>query len=779
MTYPEHAAAAAWFAAGCTPVPIRLDGSKAPLGEWRQFIPAPAVANAAALAEFDRSAAAGVAILCGGPSSNLEMLEFEGNVIREQDGFAVVRWHAYQQGIGELFDRITAGYLETSPKGGLHLFYRLADAPVPGNKKVATRPARADEMTPDEAGRAAKGLVPKRTLVETRGHGGYVIVAPTRAEASDPAGPYGQQPWTLNAGHPSTIVTITKAERDQLHALVASALHVDAPARPVPEQRSAAALAYDGNERPGDRYAREHTWQDILGPLGWEYLYEHGGKTYWRRPGKNTGVSATTTDDYPGDPGGLYVFTTSTSFEAETLYTKFGAYSHLEHGGNMAAAAGELAGVDPEPVYSPFFTGWLAAPAPSPTSAPNGEPAPVSDGSGPGAAVDDPTNPFAAIKARLGARLRTTFTIDDIELPHYIVTDWINDDEIAQIIGASGSMKSFAAIDLACSIGCGIVWHGYKVEQRNTMFVAAEGGSGIRKRLRAWEKEKRIRAHNVIILDEPVQIASRIGRTLQASFAWQALAEIVHETKTAVLFVDTQARSTVGINENDNSEMGAVFEAIDQLRRAVRNHLDALGRPDGHKVTVVLVHHTGKSGTDGRGASAMYAAVNTEIKVTKIKVGAGKVIKVENSKNKDDDTATPLYLEPQVIPLDPNELTTDASVRPGDEATSSIALTASTWRPPREELQGRAPAANASDGVAAVLSAFLAVIGDTRQTATKGEIKSVCESMPKTTFYNSWNAAKERRLIVPHASGRSNFMITNEGRSASGIPDLPENGATP
>ena len=59
----------------------------------------------------------------------------------------------------------------------------------------------------------------------------------------------------------------------------------------------------------------------------------------WRRPGKSTGISATTGRN---DGDNLYVFTTSTSFEAERPYSKFAAYAHLEFSGDFSAAAKAL-----------------------------------------------------------------------------------------------------------------------------------------------------------------------------------------------------------------------------------------------------------------------------------------------------------------------------------------------------------------------------------------------------------------------------------------------------
>ncbi len=92
--------------------------------------------------------------------------------------------------------------------------------------------------------------------------------------------------------------------------------------------------------RPGDDYANKTTWPEVLEPEGWESVFCRDGVTYWRRPGKESGISATT--NYAGADV-LYVFSTSTLFDAEISYTRFGAYAMLKHGGDFSAAAGSLA----------------------------------------------------------------------------------------------------------------------------------------------------------------------------------------------------------------------------------------------------------------------------------------------------------------------------------------------------------------------------------------------------------------------------------------------------
>jgi len=70
-------------------------------------------------------------------------------------------------------------------------------------------------------------------------------------------------------------------------------------------------------------------------------VFKSGQTRYWRRPGKNIGISATT--GHADDRDRLYVFTSSTAFTPEHPYTKFGAYALLEHDSDHSAAAKALA----------------------------------------------------------------------------------------------------------------------------------------------------------------------------------------------------------------------------------------------------------------------------------------------------------------------------------------------------------------------------------------------------------------------------------------------------
>ena len=80
-------------------------------------------------------------------------------------------------------------------------------------------------------------------------------------------------------------------------------------------------------------------WADILEPHGWTWVKRIGEEDFWRRPGKDVGISATT--NYEGSDC-LYVFSTSTPFEARVGVSKFTAKTILEHQGNFSASQNGL-----------------------------------------------------------------------------------------------------------------------------------------------------------------------------------------------------------------------------------------------------------------------------------------------------------------------------------------------------------------------------------------------------------------------------------------------------
>lgn len=180
--------AAAYVASGLSVVPIRTDGSKRPIGDWKYL--QDRRPTEAELLEMFGGGNRGVGIIGGVISGNLEMLDFD----READTVLP----AFSSQV-EIESTGLMGMLPivATPSGGFHVYYRNENPPS-GNMKLA----RTDTG---------------ETVIETRGSGGYVV-APGSPLSCHPTG----RPYTLEQGDLLDIPTLTTAERERLLAIARS-----------------------------------------------------------------------------------------------------------------------------------------------------------------------------------------------------------------------------------------------------------------------------------------------------------------------------------------------------------------------------------------------------------------------------------------------------------------------------------------------------------------------------------------------------------------------------
>lgn len=307
---------------GISVVPVKADGTKRPAGNWKQYTTSRATPNE--LNTWFTDTNLGIGVVTGKISGHLELLEVEG---RAANNVIELKELAQASGLADLWETITTGWFELSPSGGYHWLYQVAwtpeDGKFPGNTKLAQNTNR-------------------ETIAETRSENGFVIIAPSAGTVHATG-----KPWTLLKGGPTTIPTITKEQRTQLHTLFAT-LNEHTPHHEEQPNLLDQALnntppttSSNNGTKPGDDYENKTDWKDILEPHGWTLIFTRGQTRYWRRPGKtDPGFSATT--GHATDRDRLYVFTTSTEFTHENPYTKFGAHALLNYGGDHSAAARAL-----------------------------------------------------------------------------------------------------------------------------------------------------------------------------------------------------------------------------------------------------------------------------------------------------------------------------------------------------------------------------------------------------------------------------------------------------
>jgi hypothetical protein len=210
---------------------------------------------------------------------------------------------------------------------------------------------------------------------------------------------------------------------------------------------------------------------------------------------------------------------------------------------------------------------------------------------------------------QLRAAALDTDALDDIPEPEPLVTGLLYTDTTAWTIGKAGHCKSFLALDMAGCIGTGTDWQDHGVIQGPVLYVIAEGAAGIRKRVRAWEKSYGRKMTGVTFLPVAVQA----GRPAD----WTALIELAQELGAVLVILDTQARCTVGMEENSARDMGEFIHQLEKLRIATR-------------ACVMVVHHKGRSGDHMRGSTAMDGAGDTVLEAVK----DGEVVTVKNQKQK-------------------------------------------------------------------------------------------------------------------------------------------------
>jgi hypothetical protein len=216
--------------------------------------------------------------------------------------------------------------------------------------------------------------------------------------------------------------------------------------------------------------------------------------------------------------------------------------------------------------------------------------------------------------------LVTGSALDLLPAAVVLVDGYLDMDTLARVNGPSGHGKSFVTLDFACSVQTGKSWHGCVVTQAEAWYVVGEGARGMRKRERAWcERAGMASGESGVFF---------LARALQVDGPeWPAFVEHARLRRPGLIVLDTQARMTVGVKENDATEMGVVVDALDQLRQA-------------SGACVLLVHHRGLSGEHGRGSTAIKGALDTELDVSR----TGPTVTVKVTKQKDQHERSPLLL---------------------------------------------------------------------------------------------------------------------------------------
>ena len=155
------------------------------------------------------------------------------------------------------------------------------------------------------------------------------------------------------------------------------------------------------------------------------------------------------------------------------------------------------------------------------------------------------------------------------------------------LFGPSGAGKSFIALDYSLHIA----------QQHPVLYIAAEGHTGYANRKIAWCKHHSLGAGQLYFPDDNTVISLLDPQVVEDFIA------SVQPLQPKLIVFDTLAWCMTGGDENSTGDMQRLITHCRHIQTTTG-------------ATVLLVHHTGKSGASERGSSALRGGADMMIEVT-------------------------------------------------------------------------------------------------------------------------------------------------------------------
>jgi AAA domain len=166
----------------------------------------------------------------------------------------------------------------------------------------------------------------------------------------------------------------------------------------------------------------------------------------------------------------------------------------------------------------------------------------------------------------------------------------------AWLLGATGTYKSFLALDWSVCVATGTKWLGRSVDQGRVLYLTLEGSAGFSKRLPAIMDRRGVTEEQLapnIDFVRSAQLKNVVDKAM--------LAEDVKRNGYKLMVIDTMARFLSGANENDKQEMDPFMDFL-------------TGFAQMHGTTTLALHHSPKSNGDpSRGSGSIVDGADTAL----------------------------------------------------------------------------------------------------------------------------------------------------------------------
>lgn len=371
-----------------------------------------------------------------------------------------------------------------------------------------------------------------------------------------------------------------------------------------------------------DAFNKQHGAEWVRSKLEsqcYKFVFKDGDKLRFIRPGSESGTPGVVV--FRGSRGDWCVYSHHGAADplSNRVSDPFDLVAIFDHGGDRKAAARAVLPKQPT-ITERLFQ----------------QPVQVAE------QVSTDQNTIKSLEPKRRIDLVPWHDLQDVKVK-WLVKDMLPAKSFAAIYGRSGAGKSFFAMYLAAMVASGREAFGLDTEQGDVVYLALEGGAGLRRRRDALMQRYDLPD------DLPVHFVKAQMNLRSTLDDLNALIEVIRERglRPAVIFIDTLARAYAGGEENSSAEMMQFVSVMAALQDA----LDC---------AVCVVHHSGKDETRGmRGSSALLAAVDAELELTRISDddATEPVCTVKSTKQKDgmDGLSWSFRLDlMHVSPLDPD-----------------------------------------------------------------------------------------------------------------------------
>ncbi len=215
-------------------------------------------------------------------------------------------------------------------------------------------------------------------------------------------------------------------------------------------------------------------------------------------------------------------------------------------------------------------------------------------------------------------------------------TSWLVDDHIPAcsvgvLFGDSETWKTFLLIDIAGCIATGRRWRGKEVKQGNVLFIAGEGGYGLRARIQAWFDYHNEPMRHFAVSTVPLELCD--PKNADALIA--DIRRFAGNEQFVFIVLDTLSTHFGSGDENAPADMNKFRRAVLKLSKAT----DA---------AVAIIHHPGHNNKDReKGAITLRQGIDWGYRVERV----GEVTTITTTKMKDAPPPSPMSWTLKPVPL--------------------------------------------------------------------------------------------------------------------------------